>query len=268
MSETDEEARPGLAPGSRSPAGTMFAALYGEPAPVPEDGPDAYSLFHDRSVAMGWLDDPGAPGLWGMNDAGQEHPIAGGPLVAWFQVGVEPVPADRPLPVQPFLHCTGDVVARLGGGELTAVQVLLPVEALDVAPRPHPALVPSLLTAHWFTGPGIPVRVTLDSGQVPSVPAAAAAMRDQLGRLEQDVFTCASHSLTEPAPLPAPVDDSFWPGPPHHRVTFHGTLAEWSPDAIGWLAGFLADLGARLGVHTPVLLTVLRDDLDQLADPQ
>ena len=35
-----EEARPGLAPGGRWPAGTMFAALYGELAPHPWRDPD------------------------------------------------------------------------------------------------------------------------------------------------------------------------------------------------------------------------------------
>ena len=117
-----EEARPGLAPGARSPVGTLFAALYGELVPHPwrdaETARDAYGLFSSRSLAMRWLDDvggvvrttadgieewlTGAAGLWGMNDAGQEHPLAAAepPLVAWFQVGVEPVSAERPLPVQ------------------------------------------------------------------------------------------------------------------------------------------------------------------------
>ncbi|MGK3205411.1 hypothetical protein [Amycolatopsis sp. MEPSY49] len=41
-------------------------------------------------------------------------------------------------------------------------------------------------------------------------------------------------------------------------MTFEGTLREWSPDAIGRLGGFLADLAAREGVGVPLLLTVSR----------
>ncbi|WIX80373.1 hypothetical protein QRX50_06225 [Amycolatopsis carbonis] len=48
------------------------------------------------------------------------------------------------------------------------------------------------------------------------------------------------------------------PGPSRHAVTVHGTLAEWSLDAIGWLAGLAADLGARAGLATPLLVTAQR----------
>ncbi|GAB3977954.1 hypothetical protein V1634_13265 [Plantactinospora veratri] len=287
MTGDSAPARPGLAPGSRSPVGTMFAALYGgltpHPWQDPADGRDAYALFYERSLAMGWLDDvggvvritdaglqerrTGAPGLWGMNDAGQEHPLAvpGTSLVAWFQVGVEPLPEGRPLPVQPFLHCAGDVVARLGILDLRAVQVLLPVQGLDPASSPPEyAGMPSLRTAGWFgTGaPGsrTPVRVTLDSGQAPTITSAAPLIRERIGRLDQQVFECESSSLVDHDPLTTapPFDDASWNGPPRHRVTFHGTLAEWSLDTLGWLAGFLADLGAGQGVSTPLLLTVTR----------
>ncbi|TDC37558.1 hypothetical protein E1211_10130 [Micromonospora sp. 15K316] len=276
-----DQAEPGLAPGTRRPAGTLFAALYGELTPHPwrHTDRDAYSFFSDRSLAMGWLDDvggvvrqtaggveetrTGAPGLWGMNDAGQRHPLAdaGSSLVAWFQVGVEPVAADRPLPVQPFLRCAGDAAARLGALRLDAVQVLLPVQGLDVAAHPQRAPVPSLRAVGWFADADprsrTRVRVTLDSGQEPSAPAVARRMSESLRRLEQDVFVCESHSLTDHDPLATrpPFDDRFWPGPPRYRVTFHGTLAEWSLDALGWLGGFLADLAASHGVTTPLLLT-------------
>ncbi|WP_199562009.1 hypothetical protein [Micromonospora deserti] len=264
----------------------MFAALYGELAPHPWRDPDAdqdaYFLFHERSLAMGWLDDTdtavrktaagtderelGAAGLWGMNDAGEDHPLAAAEasLVAWFQVGVEPVSGDRPLPVQPFLRCAGDAAARIGALRLRAVQVLLPVQGLDTSSRQECARMPSLLTAGWFGGGDpqsrTPVRVTLDSGQAPSIPSAAPQMRERMRRLDQDVFGCESHSLTDHDPLTMrpPFDDSFWNGPSLHRATFHGTLAEWSLDALGWLGGFLADLSARHGVTTPLLLTASR----------
>ena len=47
-------------------------------------------------------------------------------------------------------------------------------------------------------------------------------------------------------------------GAAHHRVTFRGTLAEWSLDALGWLAAFLADVSSRQGVSTPLLFTAGR----------
>ncbi|MGX7673371.1 hypothetical protein [Plantactinospora sp. DSM 117369] len=265
----------------------MFAALYGELTPHPwrdpASGRDAYALFYERSLAMGWLDDlggvvrftdrgveerkTGAAGLWGMNDAGQEHPLAapGASLVAWFQVGVEPLPADRPLPVQPFLRCTGDVTARIGTLDLRAVQVLLPVQGLDPGSSPPEyAGMPSLRTAGWFGGGDprsrTPVRVTLDSGQAPTITSAAPLIRERMGRLDQDVFECESYSLddADPPPMSPPFDDGFRNGPTRHRVTFHGTLAEWSLDALGWLGGFLADLAAGQGVGTPVLFTASR----------
>ncbi|OLF18522.1 hypothetical protein [Actinophytocola xanthii] len=280
MSADSDDARPGLAPGVRSPVGTLFAAVYGGFASHPWQDQDAYSLFHQRSLAMRWLDDigwvvrrsaagyeerpTGAAGLWGMNDAGRDRPAAAGAApVAWFQVGAEPVPAERPLPVQPFLRCVEEVVARLGKLELDAVQVLVPVQGLDVSSRPEPALAPSLLTAGWFGGDGrarTPVRVTLDSGRSPAVPAVAARLREWVGRLDQEVFACDSHSADDHASLAAspPFDDRLWYGPAGHRATFHGTLAEWSLDALGWLGAFLADLSAREGVTTPLLLTVDR----------
>ncbi|MFY1670274.1 hypothetical protein ACN27G_09975 [Plantactinospora sp. WMMB334] len=291
-----EVPRPGLAPGLHRPVGTMSAALYGELRPHPwrdpETAQDAYILFHDRSLAMGWLDDlggtvritaggveerpTGAPGLWGMNDAGQVHPLAlpESSLVAWFQVGVEPVAGDRPLPVQPFLRCAADTVARIGELRLRAVQLLLPVQGIDASARPAYAELPALRTAGWFTGgdprASTPVRVTLDGGQDPSIRTAAPRMRERMGRPAQEVFACGSLSLDdEPAggdnpggddPLASrpPFEDHFWNGPARYRATFHGTLAEWSADALGWLGGLLADLAARHGITTPLLLTAAR----------
>ncbi|KGI82724.1 hypothetical protein IL38_02235 [Actinopolyspora erythraea] len=283
-SSGEEEPRPGVAPGSPGPEGTVFAALYGELEPHPWRDPDAeqdlYALFHARSHAMGWLHDigtsarrtadgqladvrqVGAPGLWSMNDAGEEHPLADAevPLVAWFQTGMRPPSGERPIPAQPFLRCAGDAVARLGTLRLRAVQLLLPVHCLDPAASRMP---PSLFTADWFAygsrRAGLPVRVTLDSGQDPSLPETAPRLRERINRLDQRVFTCRSHSPAghDPLAVRPPFGDHLWNGPPLHRTTFHGTLAEWSLDALGWLGGFLADLGARHDVTTPLVLTAV-----------
>jgi hypothetical protein len=128
-------AEPAAVPGLRA-AKTMYAGLYGELAPRPLPDPpadatmDAYSLFESRSAAMGWLTpatEGASGGLWGMNDAAA---VFGSGLqssrVAFFQVvltGPSPVTV---LPVQQFLSCAGDVIARLGVLRLKAVQLLLP----------------------------------------------------------------------------------------------------------------------------------------------
>jgi hypothetical protein len=258
----------------------MFAALYGELVPHawrdPESGHDAYSLFYHRSLAMGWLDDRAAgggfedrmlraPGLWGMNDAGWNHPLAaaGTGLISWFQVEASAVADDRPLPVQPFLRCAEDATARAGTLNLSAVQVLLPVQGLDPASRAPYAPVPAMRTVAWFAErdprSGTPVEVNINSGRNPSIPAVAQQLTDHLGQLDQDVFVCSSHDVAgQDALLPPPFDDSSWNGPPLHGVVLRGGLAEWSCDAIGWLAEVVADSVARLGVRSPLLLTVTR----------
>lgn len=255
-------------------ASTMFVALHGELALHPWFDPsvasaDAYSLFVARSSAMGWLAEAAektSGGLWGMNDAGLE-PDSGSqpPRVAWFQVSlIEPVPAGRPLPVQPFLACAGDVVARIGTLRLQAVRVLLPVQSL-LAPSRVSAMGPLLQAAGWFAD-GAPhlrasVRVTLDGGQDPSILTAAPGMLQLMQKIKQDVFSCDSVSLVDDHDdlvLQPAVIDELWLGPAQYRATFRGTLAEWSLAALGWLAAFLTDASSRHGVSTPLMLTASR----------
>ncbi|MFF3438589.1 hypothetical protein [Streptosporangium sp. NPDC002721] len=266
---------------SIKPDGTMLAALYGELAPHPWRDPlvapsDAYSLFVARSSAMGWLAEATervSGGLWGMNDAGQA-PASGPGLarVAWFQVVLTgSVPADRPLPVQAFLACVDDVVARVGTAHPRAVRVLLPVQSLE-APVGTSSRVNAVMTllqdAGWFAD-GDPrlragVRVTLDGGQDPSIGSAAPGMLRWMREFDQDVFSCDPLPTDDddvlavddgPVLEPAVIDE-VWRGSGHHRVTFHGVLAEWSPAALGWLAAFLAEAGFQHGIATPLMLTV------------
>ncbi|MET8830479.1 hypothetical protein ABZX40_34335 [Streptomyces sp. NPDC004610] len=261
----------------------MFAALYGTLVPHawydPESEHDAYQLFHQRSLAMGWLDDrasvpevdaPGAhpavaPGLWAMNDAGWNHPLAAraSDLMAWFQVEASAVAGDRPLPVQPFLRCAQDTTERIGVVHLAAVQVLLPVQGIDSSARPPYATVPSMQTPDWFgtSDPGArtTVKVRIDSGRDPSATEVASQLAHGLGLLEQNVFAGGLDDSAPPDFFPAPpFDDRFWNGPPLHGASLSGALAEWSCDAVGWLAEVVADSAARLGVHVPLLLTVAR----------
>src|SRR5439155_13998842 len=81
------------------------------------------------------------------------------------------------------------------------------------------------------------VRVTLDGGQDPSIRSAAREMLQWMQKVRQDVFSGDSFSLMDDddVVLKPAVIDELWLGPAHHRATFHGTLAEWSLDALGWL---------------------------------
>jgi hypothetical protein len=254
----------------------MFGVLYGEFAPHPWHDPehDAYQLFQQLSLAMGWLDDrpadgPGegrAPGLWSMNDAGRGHPLGapGSDLVAWFQVEASAVACDRPLPVRPFLRCAQETTERMGSLVLSAVRVLLPVDGLDASARPPYAEVPSVLATHWFAtaapGSATPVEVTLGCGPGPCVAGFAQQLTASLTGLEQNVFLDVrpASADTEAALPPPPFEDDLWNGPAPHTLVWHGTLAEWTPDAIGWLAEVIADRAAAFGLSAPLLCTVRR----------
>ncbi|NOK71598.1 MAG: hypothetical protein GFH25_541324n41 [Chloroflexi bacterium AL-N10] len=252
---------------------TLFAALHGAFTGHPWRDPgaaeaDAYSLFVARSAALGWLADPAAPGgggVWGMNDAGQD-PHAGTPSIGriWFQVALHAALAPgQPLPVQAFLACAGDVVARLGTFQLQGLHLLLPVECLPPTPTSRDALPPLLVDAGWFADNDphrrTRVRVTVDGGQHPSIHTAAPGMLSWMQAVRQAVITWDSYSLTDAAVVLQPaVPNALWPGPLHYYATFYGMLVEWSLDALGWLAAFLASASAYHGVSSPVMLTISR----------
>lgn len=268
MRESDQRIRP---------SGTMFAALYGELAFHPWRDPsvalsDPYSLFFARSSAMRWLTEAAenaSGGVWAMNDAGQDPKSGSQPSrIIWFQVSLtEPVPANQPLPLQAFLSCVNDVVARIGSLHMQAVQILLPVQSLDISAgisSRSNAVMNLIQEAGWFTDCNprskAQVRVTLDSGQDPTIHSAASAILRWLRELKQDVFSCEFFSLMDEYDLmlnPAVINE-LWFGPAYHRATFHGTLTEWSLDALGWLAALLADASFQNGVSTPLMLTATR----------
>lgn len=260
---------------NRSPTGTMFAGLHGEltlhswRAVAAES--DAYSLFHSRSVAMGWLtkaEQGTTGGLWGMNDAGQQgpDPDAQHPYALWFQVILPRlISPTQPLPLQPFLSCVGDVVARMGSLQLDAIQVLLPLQSFDGladASSRNDGLFAPLSSAGWFFDCNphaiTRVQVVLDGGENPVIRSVAAELFQRLQRIKQTVFVCDAFSLTDATNVLKPnfLDDTFRPS--QHPVTFYGTLVEWSLDALGWLATFLAGACFKFGVTTPLLLMVSR----------
>jgi len=261
----------------------MAAALFGDLVPhqrldtESEAAQDAYSLFYARSSAMRWLTPAvqgAAGGLWGMNDAAAA-PDSGPPSrAAFFQVVLTEPNISKLLPVQPFLACAGEVMARLGTLRLEAVQVLLPERDADEDAQfasPSGARVASSLldACNWFAGcdprARTAVRVTPDGGPDPSIRAAAPAIVKWAREVRQEVFACHSLSLAEDDHLilrPIPFDPA--PAGPH-RVTFRGTLAEWSLDALGWLAAFLADGTARHGISSQLMLTADRTATTDLA---
>jgi hypothetical protein len=259
-------AEPAALPGLRV-ARTLYAALYGEFTPHPQAAlsQDAYSLFYARSAAMGWLTEAieGAlGGLWGMNDA---ETCPGLSPAAFFQVALTEPAEGTLLPVQPFLACAGDVLARLGTLRLDAVKVLLPEHDADADARfasPSELLTSRTLqdALNWFGDCDprrrVPARITLDGLADPSISAAAPALWQWVREINQDVFDCESWSENDHLVLPPATTFEGEAG--HHRVTFRGTLAEWSLDALGWLAAFLADLSARHGVRTPLIVTADR----------
>lgn len=261
------------------PNSTMFAALHGELTLHPWRDPvtpesDAYSLFYARSSAMEWLANASESelgGTWGMNDAEQD-PVSGSQPSrrTWFQVSlVDQIPASRPLPVQAFLACAGGAVARIGTLRLEAVKVLLPVESLNTSAgaSSHLNAVGNLLQdSGWFAdcNPHLStqVQVTLDGGQDSSIRSAAPGMLQRMQKVRQDVFACDSFSLKDDdaVVLQPAITEALWLGPGQHRATFHGTLIEWSLDALGWLGAFLATVSSEHGVSTPLMLTVKRSE--------
>ncbi|MEV6896096.1 hypothetical protein [Amycolatopsis sp. NPDC051372] len=96
----------------------------------------------------------------------------------------------------------------------------------------------------------------MESGQDPVVLHTAQHLHQSLVDFAHDVFRCESR--IDLAPVPPPLPDAVWSGPPRYRVGFQGTLIEWSLDAIGWLGEFSADVAARRGAGVPLLRTVSR----------
>ena len=244
-------------------------ALHRRPDSVAELSQSAFGLFYARSAALGWLTpavEGATGGLWGMNYA-DALPTSGPQpqRAAWFQVVVTDLLPGGLLPVQPFLSCAGDTVARLGTLQLAAVQVQVPERDAPIPGQPASAeglemASPLVASRHWFDDcdpqKRAPVRVTVDGWGDPSFRAAAAAIVHAVRDITQDVFSCDSYSLSDDDHLVLQPDPfEFQLGTVHHRVTFRGTLAEWSLDAVGWLAAFLSDVSSRQGITTPLMIT-------------
>ena len=243
---------------------TIFVGVYGQFRPYPWLGPaehDAYSVFVERAVAMGWTSTgPNGlgPALWGMNDAGQEWTDPRPTRIAWYQVDVmDAVAAGRPLPVQPLVACAVESLQRVGSVDLSALSLLLPVGASGPA-LPH--LVSGL---GWF-GTADPaartaVRLTVDPGDDDAVRPVAADVLRALRGTNTGPFRIEAVLPDGPAvdPRPAVVGD-LWLGARRHPVTFACSVPEWTGDALGWLTAVVGAACREAGVRTTALISTER----------
>jgi hypothetical protein len=234
--------------GPGKPARMISVALFGDLAlyPLPPTDPDrrrdiGYSLFNARSAALG------------LAICGDGEVNEGAGLVASFQLTHSD--DDDLAPVQPFLAVVEDVVTRLGRVRLDAVQVSMP------APEPERGAAERDVlgfSGDWFalrdTDLWVPVRITLDSPDERIASVAPVAMHRQA--MYEDVFRFDALS-EDHLVLPGPFEH---PGDAHYRVTFTGKLAEWSLDALGFLAAFLDDLAATEGIAAPLTLNAASEE--------
>ncbi len=262
--------------GGAGPARTMWAGLYGpyKAHPLPRSvgamEADAYQLFFARSAGMRWLTDAalvGAPGLWGMNDAGLASADTDPAQPAgWFQVVLtDPEIAHPLLPVQPLLGCAADVMARLGALALTSVQVLLPA-----APRRTTAELPSGMravdgladTAGWFANcdPGSRARVSVSltcRGTCDLVALTTSLLRPPRAPWQSTVrWERAAQEAVEPPTVPPHIAHELGADEQIQSLRLDGDLVEWSIDAVAWVAAYLAHVAHDAGLTSPLLLTI------------
>lgn len=267
-------AEPAIFPGARQ-ARPVIVVLHGELQLHPRRDPhadfaDLYGLFYPRSSAMGWLTEAvegGAKGgFWGMNEAEYDASPGRSPHeIAWCQVDLTNPDATGRVPLQPLLTCLGDSVARIGTAQISAIQIALP--ALEPGRSSSDSALRALTgdDSCWFLDSDpqstTRIRITLDGGRHPRIHAAAPNMLEWMMRAQRvasfDSLLPPDDDLDPPNPY---FEADTWPGPPQHRTTMRGTLAEWSLDALGWLAALVAAAASHHGVSAPWMLTVKRVD--------
>lgn len=216
---------------------------------------------------MGWLTDAAenadAAGSWGMNDAARDSDSSVS-RIAWFQVTLtQPASSPRPLPAQPFLHCVRDVTEHLGTVRMDAAQMVLPMPSRDESSRTQ-ALLDLMQSAGWFTDLDpqrrTPILLTIDTGPGQAVGSMAQIVFERLRTHDQSVFSCDSFSVAgrQVADLTPALPDQLWQDSKNNQVLFSGSIAEWSLDALGWVATFVAEASSDRGLTHPLLLTARR----------
>lgn len=248
------------------------------PDPVP-GGPDAFSLFVARSSALGLLAEPGetsagtstgtSGGVWGMNDAGTGLPgqAAGSGPGAWFQVDlVASRESNAPLPTQALLSCAADVLAKLQFRGLRGVELLLPLQGSAPEPDARTTLARLLQDGGWFAGAPEPARtevfITLDVAGPAHLRSAGVALGQWMAEVRQAIAVLKLDAITATAASASgsSVPAHLWAESPAHRLAFRAALVEWSLDAVGWLAAFVAEAAVHGGLSGQAALTVTRAD--------
>jgi hypothetical protein len=257
--------------GPDSQARTVFLAVHSDPGgrsaprPIP-GGHDLYSLLVARSSAFRLLaasqkeaDD--ALAAWAMNDAGVSS-APGADTVAWCQVDL--IPPATPLPTQALLSCIADVLGRAELSHFDAVELLIPLPEVRPESRQRLAIGRLLQGAQWFTG--LPeagrarIVVTLEAADAEGLESAVPTLRQWMAPVQQSVI------VLDPQPLPTAAASSFTsavsqhlrPAPVMNRIEFEAVLADWSLEAVGWFAAFLAEAPVLQQVGGSALLTVRR----------
>jgi hypothetical protein len=105
------------------------------------------------------------------------------------------------------------------------------------------------------------VQFAIDGGQVPAIATAASDIFRWTHKFLPDarVFRCDRFDTSDDSSMTVPgFGDEQWAGPSRYRATFSGDLVEWSLDAVGWTAAFLAHACHRNGVDTSLVITAAR----------
>lgn len=226
---------------------------------------DAYSLFVARSSAMGWSS--AGPGgliadLWGMNDAGQEWHKDHNRL-CWFQVGlnlreVSPLP---PIPVVPMVAGAWDSVSRVGAVDVTAVQMLVPLQLAG------PAAGYLVSSSSWFSAANpadtITATVDIDTGSDASATDMIAEILAGMRSFRTQPFAVTALDQNDSMSIVAiepPLVGDLWMGDSRNKVSFAAELPEWTAESIGWLIMLAVEGARRAGVATTALISVAQKE--------
>jgi hypothetical protein len=191
---------------------------------------------------------------------------------AFFQAVQTQETRDGSAPVMQFLDTAWDTTTRLGSAQLRGAHLLVPLsgsrEQQSAAFSPEsPTAVrvrPSVeLASRWFadsdTAAGVAVHITLDSGKDLTVRAGIEELVQWLQAARQYTLTVASFTLADADHV------NFGESRLHASegaiglATLVGTLSEWTMDAIGWTAAFLAEGVKSLGGNGTLRIDIRLD---------
>lgn len=240
----------------------VVVGLYGHKTPQPwlvdnKLEHDGYQLFSSLAAAFSWSwsiqNTPGHDGvLWGMNDADVPPRSESGRL-CWFQVSLRQIGT---LPLIPLATCSWRTLARLGDTSVDGVQMYLPIQN---AGSGRPGLLSSLA---WFAAANPADSVTVDVSYDLGEFQLPEDIEDEILKVTDwatgpFALLAAAHASRRPQLRPE-IPVSVWMGPTREPRMLAAQLPEWTPEAIGWLVGLLADGLHTAGVDSPALISIRR----------